>query len=95
MSETKSVLRQKSPLPIETALRESTQPMGSSALRGQSQEASGTSKSLSMNVAEHLLFLMKNVTENNVTPQTVNAACNCATQMINLMKINLRLKDSV
>lgn len=93
MSETKSALRQKSALPIKTALSESTQPGALNVYPGLSPEVKDPSKSLSMNVAEHLLKLMKDVTKENVTPQTVNAACNCASQMVNLMKINLRLKD--
>lgn len=93
MSETKSESKRKSPLLIENALKESTQLGDSSALLGRSPEGKDPSKSLSMNVAEHLLKLMKDVTSENVNPSTVNAACNCASQMINLMKINLRLKD--
>lgn|GEM_PF-6066673 len=94
MSETKIELRNKSVLPIENALKESTRLGGSSALSGRSPEGMDRSKSLSMNVAEHLLKLMKDVTSENVNPSTVNAACNCAAQMINLMKINLQLKDT-
>lgn len=78
---------------IERLEKQRTQPTDSSASPSPLAGTSGQSKSLSTNVAEHLLHLMIQVTEGNVNPNTVNAACNCATQMINLMKINIKLKD--
>lgn len=68
--------------------------MVSQSSNAQSPQTTPQSKSLSTNVAEHLLLLMQAVTKDNVNPQTVNAACNCATQMINLMKLNIKLRDS-
>lgn len=50
------------------------------------------SKNLSTDIANHLLYLMKKVTEEDVTPQTVHSACDCAQQMYNLMKLNLEVK---
>lgn len=47
-------------------------------------------KSLSVELAEHLLNLSKKVVQDDITPSTVNAACNCATQITNLIKINMR-----
>ncbi len=93
MSATKRNSIQSKPLPIENALKEMTQPMVSSVSRGPSTEAKPESKSLSLDVAEQLLFLMKEVTKQSVDPKSVNAACNCATQMINLMKLTLKLRD--
>lgn len=93
MRNTRSGSSQLNQLPIENALKESTQLMDLKGSPGQSLEAKDQPKTLSMNVAEHLLFLMKEVTKGNVNPASVNAACNCATQMVNLMKVNLKLKD--
>jgi hypothetical protein len=56
------------------------------------QENQALSKNLSMNVAEHLLHLMRTVTKDEVSPSTVQSACHCAQQMYNLMKLNLEVK---
>lgn len=64
--------------------------MDSLGLQEKSKEASVQSTNLSMNVAQHLLLLMKEVTKQKVDPQTVNAACNCASQIINLIKVNAK-----
>lgn len=93
MKDTKKESSPKKPLEISAALKESTQLMASSISPDPSQKASAGPKSLSMNVAEHLLFLMKEVTKDSCDPRNVNAACNCATQMVNLMKVNLKLRD--
>ncbi len=58
-----------------------------------SSVAKSQDKNLSTNIAEHLLVLMKDVTKQEVSPSTVEAACKCATQMINLMKLNMKLRD--
>ena len=59
-------------------------------------ENSGAAKSVSPNlstsIAEHLLVLMKDVTKQEVSPSTVEAACKCAQQMYNLMKLNIEMK---
>lgn len=49
-------------------------------------------QNLSMNIAEHLLFLMKDVTKEKVNPRTVNAACQCASELYKLMKLNLEIR---
>jgi len=72
---------------------EKTQHTASRNYVEKSQRANDQSMSLSTNVAVQLLHLMKEVTKEEVTPQTVNAACNCATQLINLMKLNVRLME--
>lgn len=45
--------------------------------------------SLSVELAEHLLGLSKEVVRREVTPSTVNAACNCAQQIHNLIRLNM------
>lgn len=94
MSDTKSGSSQSNVSPTKQVQSAVTQPMGSRNSSAQSSETKSQSKSLSTSVAEHLLLLMQTVTANEVNPQTVNAACNCATQMINLMKLNMKLRDS-
>lgn len=49
-------------------------------------------KNLSMSIAEHLLDLMKSVTKDSVSPKTVNAACQCASELHKLMKLNLEMR---
>jgi len=51
------------------------------------------SKSLSRNIAGHLLHLMKEVTKEKVNPSTVNAACNCASQLYKIMSLQLKIKE--
>lgn len=48
------------------------------------------SRSFSKDCIEHLLGLMKTVTSSKVSPETVNAACNCATAIYKLIDVNLR-----
>lgn len=93
MKDTKKESSQSRPQLIVKEQGKSTQPLASSPSHVKSNADTKTSPSLSMNVAEHLLWLMKEVTKESVSPQSVNAACNCATQMINLMKLNMKLRD--
>jgi hypothetical protein len=53
-----------------------------------------TSESLSKDLATQLLILMKRVTEDEVTPGTVNAACNCASEIHKILKLNFQMKQS-
>jgi hypothetical protein len=48
-------------------------------------------KTLSVTVAEQLLGLMTQVTKDEVSPRTVNAACNCATAIHKFISLNLKL----
>lgn len=43
---------------------------------------------LSTSVAEHLLNAMKQVTKDTITPQTVHAACMCAKEIREIIKLN-------
>lgn len=61
----------------------------SSLAKPASQE---TSLSLSKDLASQLLGLMKRVTDTEVTPSTVNAACNCASEIHKILKLNFLMK---
>lgn len=81
-------------LPSENAMKfEETQSMGSSALPAKSQAENETQKSLSKDLATHLFELSKKVTEDEITPQTVNAACACAKELIKIMEFNLKIRE--
>lgn len=58
----------------------------------QKPEGQETSQNLSKNLSLQLLAMMKDVTRDEVTPSTVNAACNCATQIHKLLKLNFEMK---
>lgn len=66
----------------------STDSSGSLATSGAENAAQ---KTLSRNIAEHLLHLMKEVTKKEVSPKTVNAACQCAAELYKVMKLNIEL----
>ena len=55
-----------------------------------SETENSQSTSFSKDCIEHLLGLMKTVTSTKVNPDTVNAACNCATAIYKLIDVNLR-----
>lgn len=65
--------------------------LGNSLARPGSQE---TSVSLSKDLATQLLGLMKRVTDKEVTAQTVNAACNCASEIHKILKLNFEMKKN-
>lgn len=70
---------------------EKTQSM---ALGGSSVEQNQiTLGPLSKNLAEHLLNLAKKVTEQEITPKTVSAACQCAGELYKIMKLNWEMKN--
>lgn len=51
-----------------------------------------TSTALSKDLALQLLSLMKSVTAKEVTAQTVNAACGCASEIHKILKLNYEMK---
>lgn len=53
-----------------------------------------TSENLPKNVSMRLYELMKKVVEKDVTPATVNAACNCAAEIQKMLKLNLEIRRS-
>lgn len=50
------------------------------------------STSLSRDLAFYLMNLIKQVNENGVTPDTVNASSNAAAQIYKILKLNLEMK---
>jgi hypothetical protein len=44
------------------------------------------------NVVKTLEGLMTKVTEDKVTPETVNAACNCADKITDMLKLHLEVE---
>lgn len=69
-------------------------PSTASGLRPRELEReSSPQESLSDCVTERLLYLMKAVTKDEVSPSTVKAACECAQQMYNIMKLSLAMKN--
>lgn len=51
-------------------------------------ESSGLSKSLAM----QLMGLITDVNKDGVTPETVNASCNAASQIYKLLRLNYEMK---
>lgn len=51
-----------------------------------------TSSHLSRSMAEQLLVMMKKVTENDTSAASVNAACNCAKQLREILKFEFEVK---
>ncbi len=58
------------------------------------QEKPETSESLPQSVSMQLLNLMKTVVKEEVNPSTVKAACQCASEIHKMLKLNLELKRS-
>ena len=56
------------------------------------RETETASASLSKDLALQLLGLMKKVTEKKVSSQTVNAACNCASEIHKILKLNFEMR---
>ncbi len=52
-------------------------------------KVSSSQPNLSTTVAEHLLKLMFDVTKEDVTPQSVDAACKCAKEIHKIIRMNL------
>jgi hypothetical protein len=55
------------------------------------QQGQETSQSLPQSVSVQLVALMRQVTEKEVTPTTVRAACECARVVNELLKTNLEM----
>lgn len=67
----------------------STDSNGKSALQIEDAVTLGP---LSKDLATHLLGLAKKITQNEVTPKTVHAACACASELYKIMKLNWEMK---
>jgi hypothetical protein len=66
--------------------------MASSEKQALQKTDNSISKTLSRNIAEHLLDLMRAVTKEEINPKTVSAACNCANQLYKIMTLNLKIR---
>lgn len=53
-----------------------------------------TSENLPKNVSMQLFNLMNKIVQDEVSPQTVKAACQCATEIHRMLKFNLELKKN-
>ena len=60
----------------------------------QAQGPMQTSQSLSKNLASELMQLIKDVNKDEVTPASVNAACNVASEINKLLKLNFEMKKA-
>ena len=56
------------------------------------QDSQAISVSFSKDLATQLLDLMKRVTKDDVSPASVNAACNCASEIHKILALNYRMK---
>lgn len=56
------------------------------------QEKQETYENLPVSVSLQLLELMKKVVSKEVNPQTVNAACNCASEIHKILKLSANIK---
>jgi uncharacterized protein HemY len=55
-------------------------------------EATPTSTPISASLAMHLFELSKKVTADQITPETVRAACACASEIHKLVDLQMRAK---
>lgn len=92
MQDTKSVLNLKN----QDLVKSSEEKKSHSASGAQSQnlEKPEISTNLSKTLAEELLHLIIKVNEDGVTPESVNASCNAAKQINNILRLNFdMMKD--
>lgn len=59
-----------------------------------SKEASVVSRTYLRDAAEHLLIWMSRMQGEEISPQNVNAVCNIAQQVANIVKVNIEIKKS-
>lgn len=52
------------------------------------RDASAASENLLKSSAEHLYYLSKKVVENDISPQTVDSACKCYSELYKLLRLN-------
>jgi len=55
-------------------------------------EEKSPSTPISVSLATHLFELAKTVTKNDVNPQTVRAACECASEIHKLLELQIKAK---
>jgi len=54
------------------------------------QDEQEISENLPTHVSMQLYGLMKSVTKDKITPETVNAACNCASQICKIIDLSIK-----
>lgn len=59
-----------------------------------SKEANVVSRTYLKDAAEHLLSWMNKMQDQEVTAQNVNAVCNIAQQVANIVKVNIEIKKA-
>jgi hypothetical protein len=59
-----------------------------------SKEASVVSRTYLRDAAEHLLIWMNRMQGQEISPANVNAVCNIAQQVANIVKVNIEIKKS-
>lgn len=60
--------------------------------KSQNQEKDSQSTSLPYTVSMQLVNLMQKVVEDEVSPKTVGAACQCASEIHKILKLNFEMK---
>lgn len=55
-------------------------------------ETQSPSIQLSKDLAGSLMQLIKDVNKDDVTPESVNASCNCAAQIYKILRLNFEMK---
>jgi hypothetical protein len=73
---------------------EATPSLASGPLSPSSREANVVSRNYLKDAAEHLLTWMNRMDGTDVTAANVNAVCNIAQQVANIVKVNIDLKKS-
>ena len=65
--------------------------------KGSLQKQGGpvTSKNLSVSLGIKLMSLIDEVTDQNVNPQTVRAACDCANEIHKILRLNYDIKRTM
>lgn len=68
-----------------------THSTGSQNLDKQQNAELSQSKPISVSLAEHLFALAKSVTKQDVNPQSVRAACECASEIHKLLELQWKI----
>lgn len=66
--------------------------MSSKEVSAKRDDEKSLSASLSKDMATQLVKMMKQATENDSSANAINAACNCAKQLRELMKLQFEIK---
>lgn len=89
MEKTETESKQKSQQPVKRSA-EVTRSLESGQLS--TAETQSPSIQLSKDLAGSLMKLIKDVNKDEVTPESVNASCNCAAQIYKILRLNFEMK---